>query len=174
MNRQEKAEQVEDIRGLLDGAQLVVLTHYSGLGVDAMMTLRRQLRGAQAGYRVMKNTLAKIATGDSELQGLAPHFKGPVGVAFTKVDPAAAAKVLADFVRDNPKLQIRAGILPGGKVLDAAGIDALSRLPSRDQLRAQLLATLNGVGTKFVRVLAAVPGGMVNVLEARRRQLAGE
>ncbi len=174
MNRQEKAEKVSEIRDLLDGAQLVVLTEYAGLDVSQMVTLRRNLRETGANFRVMKNTLAKLATAETDLEGLHPHFEGPVGVVFTKEDAAATAKALVAFQKDNPKLEIKAGSLTGGQLLDAEGLVSLSKLPSRDQLRSQLVAVLQGVPRKLVGIFAAVPRDFVGVLNARRRELAGE
>jgi large subunit ribosomal protein L10 len=174
MNRQEKVEEVSDIRGLLSGAQLVVLTEYAGLDVASMVALRNGLREANGGYRVMKNTLAKLATAESEFEGLHVHFKGPIGVAFTREDPATAAKKLVEFRKDHPAFKLKAGVLTGGKVLDADGLEALSKLPSLDQLRGRLVGVLSGVPRNFVGLLAAVPRNFVGVLEARRREQAGE
>ena len=126
MNRAEKSEQVEEIREILDGTQLVVLTEYSGLDVSSMVELRNGLRGINAGYRIMKNTLAKIATEGTALEELNPHFKGPIGVAYTKDDAAATAKLLVNFQKEHEKLEIKAGFLSGGKILDTAALEALS------------------------------------------------
>lgn len=172
MNRQEKSQQVEALRELFDGAQLAILTHYTGLDVASMVELRSELRKNQAGYRVVKNTLAKWATADTELEALHAHFSGPVGVVVTKEDAAAAAKVVTKFAEGHPALKIKAGVLSGGTLLDADGIEQLAKLPGKDELRAQLLRTLNGVGEKLVRVLSAPSRDLVGVLEARRRELA--
>ena len=174
MNRQEKTEQVEELRNLFGGAQLAVLTKFDGLDVSAMVTLRSELRKVAAGYRVVKNTLAKIATKDTELEVLHPHFKGPVGVAFTGEDSAATAKVITQFAKDHPKLEIQAGLLVGGKILESKDIEALAKLPGKDQLRAMLLSALNAAPRNFLGVLTAAPRNFVGVLEARRRSLAGE
>jgi large subunit ribosomal protein L10 len=174
MNRQEKDQQVNELTELFDGVQLVVLTKYAGLDVASMVALRTQLRGAQGGYRVVKNTLAKLALKDHEGSALNDFFAGPVGVAYTKEDAAATAKVVTKFAKDNPTLEITAGILPGGQVLDAKGIDALAKLPGKDELRAKLLGALSGVPRNFLGVLNATPRNFVGVLEARRAQLAGE
>ncbi|MGM0574931.1 MAG: 50S ribosomal protein L10 [Myxococcota bacterium] len=174
MNRQEKSQQVDELRDLFDGAQLAILTHYAGLDVPSMVELRSELRKNQAGYRVVKNTLARWATADTELEVLHEHFEGPVGVVVAKEDAAAAAKVVTEFAKAHPALEIKAGVLTGGKVLDAEGIQQLARLPGKDELRAQLLSTLNGVASNLVRVLSAPGRDLVGVLEARRRELAGE
>jgi large subunit ribosomal protein L10 len=174
MNRQEKSAQVEEIKEILDGTQLVVLTEYAGLDVESMVSLRSELRKANAGYRVMKNTLAKLATADTDMASLAPFFKGPIGVCFTKDDPAAIAKVLVDFQKKHEKLELKAAYLAGGKILDSTAIEALSKLPSKDQLRGKLVGLFSAVPRNFVSLMAAVPRNFVGVLEARRRELGGE
>ncbi len=174
MNRQEKAQQVAELRDLLDGTQLAVLTDYSGLSVANMVELRSKLREAAGGYRVVKNTLAKRATEGTELEALAIHFKGPIGVAYSHEDAAGCAKTVSDFAKDHPKFEVQAGFLAGGTMLDAAGVHALAKLPGKDQLRAMLLSAMAGVPRSFLGVLSAAPRSFVGVLEARRRELAGE
>lgn len=174
MNRQEKEQLVGEIRDLLDGAHAVILTHYTGLDVASMVKLRAALRKSGAGMRVMKNTLAVLATTDTDFSGLHPFFKGPTGVVYTHEDAGAAAKVIMEFAKDHPALKVQAGYLDGGKILDPSGVESLSKLPGKDQLRAMLLSTLGGVPRKFVGLLAATPRNFVGVLEARRRSLAAE
>jgi large subunit ribosomal protein L10 len=174
MNRQEKSEEIGALKKLLDGAQLAVVADYAGLTVSSMVELRTELRKSAGRYRVVKNTLAKIATGETDLKGLHTSLKGPVGVVYTKGDVAATAKTVTTFAKSHPEFKIRGGVLAGGAVLDEKGLEALSNLPGKDQLRAMVLGTLMGVPRKVVSLFAAVPGGFVRVLEARRRQLAGE
>lgn len=174
MNRQEKIDEIQRIQELLDGAQLVVLTEYSGLDVAEMVELRQELRKVTGRYRIVKNTLAQLATKESDFEGLKEHFRGPVAMAFTADDPAGTAKALVAFKKAHPKLLIKAGVLPGGKVLNADGVEALSKLPSKDHLRGMLLGALGGVPRSFVSLMAAPARNFVGVLEARRRQLAGE
>jgi len=174
MNRQEKADEIQAVRELLDGAQLVILTEYSGLAVSEMVELRQELRKATGRYRIVKNTLAKLATKDSDFEGLNEHFKGPIAMAFTTEDPAGVAKALVTFKKTHPKLKLKAGLLPGGGILDDNGVEALSKLPGKDELRAMLLGTLAGVPRNFVSLMAAPARNFVGVLEARRRQMSGE
>jgi len=174
MNRQEKIDEIQRIQELLDGAQLVILTEYSGLAVSEMVELRQELRKVAGRYRIVKNTLAKLATHEKDFGGLKAHFKGPIAMAYTAEDPAGVAKTLVAFQKAHPKLSIKAGLLPGGGVLDAKGVEALSNLPGKDALRAMLLGTLAGVPRNFVSLMAAPARNFVGVLEARRRQLAGE
>lgn len=171
MNRIEKTQEVEDLKVLFGDAQLTVLTEYIGLNVESMTSLRSSLRKVETGYRVVKNTLARRATVDTDSEALNEHFTGPVGVAFASEDPAAAAKALTEFAKDHDEFKIRAGVLSGGKVLTLQQIEALAKLPSKDQLRAMLLGALSGVPRSFVTVLAAPSRDFVGVLAARQRQL---
>jgi len=174
MDRQQKTQQVNELSELFDGVQLLVLTEYSGMNVANMVALRSKLRESQGGYRIVKNTLAKLALKDVEGQALVSNFTGPVGVAYTKEDAAATAKVVAEFAKDHPELEITAGFLAGGTVLDPAAIEALGKLPSKDVLRAQLLGAMSGVSQNFLRVLTAPSRDLVGVLMARSKSLAAE
>lgn len=174
MNRQEKTDEIGVLTGLLGGSQLAVVAEYSGLKVAHMVELRQELRKVSGRYRVVKNTLARIATKDTDLGPIGKSLKGPVGVAYTKADVAGVAKVVTKFAKDHPEFKLKGGVLAGGDVLDAKGLEALSNLPGKDQLRANLLATLLAAPSQFARLLAAPASGFVRVLEARRKQLAGE
>ena len=174
MNRQEKTQQVSELSELFDGVQLLVLTKYTGLNVANMVEFRSQLRETQGGYRIVKNTLAKLALKDADGEALSEQFTGPVGVAYTKEDAAATAKVVTEFAKEHPELEITAGLIAGGKILDAKEIEALGKLPGKDVLRAKLLGAMSGVSQNFVRVLTAPSRDLVGVLEARRAALAGE
>ena len=174
MNRQQKTQQVDELSELFNGVQLMVLTDYSGVNVANMVEFRSKVRESQGGYRIVKNTLAKLALKDAEGESLTDGFTGPVGVAYTKEDAAATAKVIAEFAKDHPELEITGGLLAGGTMLDAKGIEALGKLPSKDVLRATLLAAMNAVPQKFLGVLTAPSRDFVGVLEARRTALAGE
>jgi large subunit ribosomal protein L10 len=174
MNRQEKTQQVSELTELFDGAQLMVITEYIGMNVANMVELRTKLRQSQGGYRIVKNTLAKLALKDAEGNALADQFKGPVGVAYTKEDAAATAKVVTEFAKDHPELAITAGMLAGGTLIDAKGIEALGNLPSKDVLRAKLLGAMSGVPQNFLGVLTAPSRDLVGVLQARHDALANE
>jgi large subunit ribosomal protein L10 len=174
MNRLEKDQQVAEIRDLLGGAQAVILTEYAGLDVANMVELRRELRKAGGRFRVLKNTLTKLATADTDLADLHPHLSGPIGVATTEEDPAALAKVLTTFAKDHPALEVKVGYLESGGMIDGGGVDALSKLPGREQLQAMLLGTLSAVPRNFVSVLAAPSRNLVGVLAARQRALGAE
>jgi large subunit ribosomal protein L10 len=164
-----KQQITEDLHDRFARSAIIVLTDYKGLDVTSINDLRRKLREANIEYQVVKNTLLVRAAEDTEVALIKDHFKGPSAVAISYDDPVAPAKVLTQFAKDNDKLEIKVGLL-NGKVLDAQAIMALAKLPSRDVMLAQLLATLNAVPSSFVRVLAEVPRSMVNVLTAIKDQ----
>lgn len=169
MRLQEKQQIVEALREKFASCQVVILTDYKGLNVEQMNDLRRKLREAEVEYQVVKNTLLTRASQDTSVAALADAFKGPSGIAIAYKDPVAPAKVLTQFAKDNAKLEIRVGVL-NGKLLDPAAITALSKLPSREELLAQVLSAMAAVPRSLVQALADVPRRMVNVLNAIKEQ----
>lgn len=170
MDKAAKQVQVQELRDLLQGKESVVLTDYRGMSVEEMFNLRRACDKQDVGYRIVKNTLAKLAIAGTEYEVLAASLEGPVGWVYS-ADPVAPAKVLTDFIKDCKHLEIKLGCL-NGKVLQASDVEALSKLPSMDQLRSQFLSVLSAPATKFVGVLAATPRDLVGVLAARQEALA--
>jgi ribosomal protein L10 len=165
----EKVESVQSLRERLDGVKTAVLTEYRGLTVRQLSDLRKQLKGAAAEYRVVKNRLARRAVEGSALHPLAPHLRGPVGVAYTRQDPVAVAKALQAFARGNPALAIKVGLVEGS-VLEPPALRALADLPSKDALRSQLVGAVQGPMSQLVSVLTAVQRELVRVLDARSEQ----
>lgn len=170
MDRAGKQQVVEDLKKLLVGKQSVVLTDYKGMSVAEMFDLRRKFDEVGAGYRVVKNTLCKLALAGTDYEFLAEGLQGTVAVAYSD-DPVAPAKVLAEFRKTSKHLTVKMGFLDGKKLL-AEQVDALAKLPSKDALRGQLLNVFNAPATKFVGVLAAGPRDFVGVLNARAESLA--
>ncbi|HEU5191647.1 MAG TPA: 50S ribosomal protein L10 [Methylomirabilota bacterium] len=173
MANAEKTESVQELKERFNGVHTAVLTEYRGLTVRQLSDLRKQLKGAAAEYKVVKNRLARIAIKDSPLDGLGKHLTGPTGVAYTKKDPVPVAKALQAFLRNNPALTIKVGIVEG-KVLEPAALKSLADLPSKDALRAQIVGAVQGPMGKIVTLLTAVQGELVRVLEARSKQGAAE
>jgi ribosomal protein L10 len=169
----EKTESVEELKERFAGVQTAVLTEYRGLSVRQLSDLRKQLKGAAAEYKVVKNRLARIAIKGSPLDGLGKHLTGPTGVAYTRKDPVPVAKALQTFVRNNPALTIKVGMIEG-KVLEPAALKSLAELPSKDALRAQIVGAVQGPMGKLVTLLTAVQGELARVLEARSKQGAAE
>ena len=158
MKREQKEAKVADLHETLGGAELVVVTHQSGMTVAESTNLRRRMGEADARFRVTKNRLARIALAGTQFEQLAELFTGPTAIAVSK-DPVAAAKVAVEFASKNDKLVIVGGAL-GDKVLDKSGVETLAKLPSMDELRGRLLGIINAPATKVAGVLQA-PGRAV-------------
>jgi len=165
VRRTEKEATVAELREKFQGAQAAIVTEFRGITVAKVNELRRALEKEGAVYRVIKNTLARRAVEGTEYEVLAGEFTGPLAVTWAYQEPVATAKVLAQFTKDSPVLTVRCGAL-GGKLLDAAQVEALSKLPSREQLLGQLLSVLVGPMRNLVGVLSGVPRSFVQVLHA--------
>jgi large subunit ribosomal protein L10 len=163
---QEKVETVEEFKSRLDGAKTVLVTEYRGLTVQQLSDLRKQLRGVSAQYKIIKNRLARLAMTDSDLSKLSPHLKGPTGMVISKEDPVAVAKALHTFARTNQALAIKAGFIEG-QVLPPAELKALSELPSKDAIRAQIIGAIQGPLAQLVGLLQAPQRELAYVLSER-------
>ncbi len=164
MDRTEKQNLVASLKGMFEGANLVVVTRQSGLTVAESSKLRRQMREAGAGFKVTKNRLARLALEGTKFAELAPMFTGPVAVA-TSSDPVAAAKVAVNFAKENEKLVLVGGALDG-KMLDVDAVKSLASLPSLDELRARLVGMLQTPATRVARVLGAPASQVARVIQA--------
>src|SRR6201986_2391371 len=165
MDRAQKAESIETLKGVFADSGAVVVTHYMGLTVAEMTDLRGRLRQEGAKFKVVKNTLAqKALAGVAGEQGDA-LFKGPVGIAFGP-DPVSAAKVVTQYAKDNDKFTVIGGILGQTTVLDQKAGSALVSLPSLDQIRAQLIGLLNAPATRIAGILQAPAGQLARVINA--------
>lgn len=169
MKLEDKQQIVEELREKFERSKIVILTDYKGLNVAKVTELRRKLREFDIEYRVVKNSLLARASSDSDVSLIKDMFKGPSAIALSYDDPVNPAKVLTEFAEENEKLEIKAGVMEG-KALDPAGIKALSSLPSREVLLAQLLSAMNGVPTSLVRALNNIPVRLLNVLNAIKDQ----
>jgi large subunit ribosomal protein L10 len=111
---------------------------------------------------------------DTPLEKLGPHFDGTTAVAYTGQDPVVLAKVLVDFIKDNPQLSVKGGLVAGNQVLDAEGVKALSSMPSLPELRSKLLGLMNAPASKLVRLLVTPATQMAQVLKAQQDKLEGK
>lgn len=171
MNKQGKNEIVAELAGKLANAKAAYLADYRGINVEQVNALREQLRQEGVEYRVVKNTLLRLAAKGTGVECLDSQFQGPTAITIVSGDPVAPAKTLVEFAKKNAKFELRAGALDG-KVLTAADIKALSELPSREVLLAKVLGSLNAPASNFVGVLAAIPRSLVQVLAAIQDQKA--
>lgn len=159
---------VEEIKGKLQNAKGVVLADYRGLNVAEVTKLRTKLREAGVEYKVLKNTMTRIAAHDLGINGLDPFLEGPTAIAFG-TDPVAPAKVISEFAKTNKNLEIKAGLLEG-KVIDFEGVKALADLPSREVLLAQIAAGMQAPLVGMVNVLQGPLRKAVYALDAIRKQ----
>ncbi|WP_413205144.1 50S ribosomal protein L10 [Rhodospirillum sp. A1_3_36] len=164
MNREEKQELVSELNSLFGEAQAVVVTHYKGMTVAEMESLRAGMREAGASFRVTKNRITRLALADTPFEGIADLFTGPTAIAVSS-DPVAAAKVCANFAKKNEKLVILGGGMQG-VVLGVEGVEALAKLPSLDELRAKLVGMINTPATRIAGVTQAPAGQLARVLNA--------
>lgn len=165
MERAKKAELIAELHAKLARASTAVLTDYKGLSVEQITQLRDALAEQGVEYRVVKNTLLRLASAETPAESLQPLLTGTNAVAFGYGDPSVPAKILKKYAKDSDKLKIKAGLL-GRRLLSVDQVQALADLPSRDELLAKLLGTLNAVPTGLVTVLSGVPRALVQVLAA--------
>ena len=168
LNLDEKKAVVAEISAQVVGAQAMVVAEYRGVTVAAMTQLRAKARQSGVYLRVLKNTLARKAVKETPFAGLADQMVGPLAYGISR-DPVAAAKVMQEFAKANDKFVIRAGAMPN-KVLSIQEVTALASMPSRDELLAKLLGTMQAPIAQFVRTLNEVPTKFVRGLAAVRDQ----
>ncbi len=169
MSKSDRQATVEALAAQLRDCPNLYLTDFTGLNVMRMTELRRRLRAAGVSYVVVKNTLAQRALAANAVTGLAEQLRGPTGLVLAGRDPAAAAKVIAEFAREFERPAIKAGLVDGRPVT-AEQVKRLAELPSRDQLLGQLAGALQAPVAQFAGVLAAVLQQFVGALEALRAQ----
>ena len=170
LNLEQKKAVVGEVSEQVSTAQAIIVAEYRGLQVGEMTALRAQARKSGVYLRVLKNTLVRRAVEGTPFSGLANEMVGPLVFGISS-DPVSAAKVLNDFAKANDKFVIKAGAMPN-QVMDAKAVQALASLPSREELLAKLLGTMQAPVAKFVRTLNEVPTKFVRGLAAVRDQKA--
>ncbi len=165
----EKQAIVADVNETASKALSAVMADYRGVSVDDMTTLRKTARDAGVQVRVIRNTLAKRAFEGTEFECMNEALLGPNIMAFSLEDPGAGARVFKDFAKENEAFEIKA-LSVGGKLLPADQIDALAKLPTREEALAMLMAVMQAPVTKLVRTLNDVPGKVTRVVAAVRDQ----
>ncbi len=168
LNLEGKKEVVAEVSERLAKAQTVVLAEYRGLPVEQITVLRSQARASGVYLRVLKNTLARRAVQGTPFEKLGPQMIGPLAYGISE-DPVAAAKVLHTYAKTNDKLVIKGGAM-ANYVMNAKEIGNLATMPSRDELIANLMGTMQAPVAKFVQTLNEVPGRFVRTLAAVRDQ----
>lgn len=161
----------QELEGIFESAGAIVVTHYSGLSVAEMTELRGKLREGGGQLKVIKNRVAIVALGGDDADDAAKAlFKGPVAIAFAE-DPTVAAKATSEFAKDNDNLKL-IGAIMDGEVMDAAGVDALAKMPSREEMIATVVARLMGQASQIGQRLAAPGQQLAGAIKAIEEQAA--
>ena len=166
LNLEQKQAVVAEVAKQVAGAQAIVMAENRGMAVADMIVLRAKARASGVYFRVVKNTLVRRAVADTPFAGLTDQMVGPLAYGIGP-DPVAVAKVLNDFAKGNDKFVITGGAMPG-KVITPKEITSLASLPSREELIAKLLGTMQAPVVKLVRTMNDVPSKFVRVLAAVR------
>ena len=165
----EKQAIVAEAHETAQAALSAVMADYRGVTVDAMTKLRQSARESGVQVRVIRNTLAKRAFEGTDLECMNEVLTGPCIVAFAMEDPGASARLFKDFAKEQEAFEIKA-LSVGGKLLPAEQIDALAKLPTRDEALAMLMAVMQAPVTKLVRTMNDIPGRVTRVVAAVRDQ----
>jgi len=158
MTRERKETEIADLKTRMEESEIILLTQNTGLDAASITDLRLEMRKNEVGFKIVKNTLAKIAAKGNNAEKIIDMFAGPVGMATSK-DPVAAAKTAQDFAKKNDKLVILGGIY-GDMILDEAGVKQLASMPSLEELRATIAAMIMAPANNLAGALNA-PGGKV-------------
>jgi len=164
----EKAETVAAVQKRLRAAKLAIVTEYRGLNVEQMTRLRREIRQASGEYQVIKNTLVKLALEGSPYADLERLLEGPNGWVFAYDDPVVLSKALIKFASENDKLAIKGAVFEG-QFMDPAKVKVLSQMPSKPELQAKLLATIQAPATQLVRLIQEPGARVARLLEILRK-----
>lgn len=166
-----KSEKIDAMKEKFEKAQVAVVTEYKGYTVEEITKLRRNLQKEGGDYTVTKNTLAKIAVKGTEFEALADLCKGPVAVAFGFEDQVSPAKIVSKFIKDSKKGEILGAVLEG-KVLSVEETKALANLPSKEELYAKMLGSINSPASGIVGSVNAVMASLTRAIAAVRDQKA--
>ena len=165
MNKTQKVELVAELKDKFERAGATFLFDYNGITVEKVTDLRNKLRESSVDFKVVRNTLARRAVEEAGVDVLKEHFAGPIAVAFSYSDAAAAAKLLTEFAKDEPSLEFKLATL-GNTLLGLDEVESLAKLPSREVLLSRLVGVLNNVPGGLVGVLSGVPRKFVYTLKA--------
>ena len=170
MNRADKNTMIEGLTKTFTENPHLIVAGYSGLTANQANAFRRTIDESGGKYRVIKNRLAKRAAVGTPAEALAAGFEGPCALLSHGDDPVAVAKAIAGFIKDNPQIEIKGGLLDAKVEIDAATVIQLSKLPGLQELRAQLLALFQTPATTLVRLLGTPGTQLARVIDANRQK----
>lgn len=172
MDKAAKEVMLGEIKEAFANVSSVVIADYRGIRVPTVTTMRDDFRKAGCHYRVLKNSLVKIAVKGSKMEPMSSLMVGTTAVIWTNDTPQAPAQIALKWAKDEPKFIIRGGYFDG-RLLDAAGIGALAKMPGKNEIRASMLMTFLAAPQSFVAQLVAAPQNFAYLLDARKRHLGG-
>lgn len=162
-----KSEKIDEIKSKIEKAQIAILTEYKGLTVEEITKLRREIQKGDGDYMVTKNTLAKIAIKNTPYEILSDSLKGSTAIAFGFNDQVSSAKAVANFIKNTKKGTILGGVMDG-KLLSTKEVEAISKLPSKEELIAKMLGSINSPATGIVGSINAVMSKLTRTMAAVR------
>ena len=162
--REKKQQDLIALKEELQNTGHAVMVSFQGLSVEKDGELRRALEASQLNYRVVKNTIGRIAVENTPLESLKDHFKGMTALAYSQNDPVGLAKVLSKFAKENPKLTFKGGVVEG-RAISVKDIDALASMPSKEELISKLMFLLNAPAQRLATVINAVPRNLAIVVK---------
>ena len=165
MDRIAKEKVVSDLTKKFDESNFFILTHNNGLSVHEITSLRDKLRESGSTFKVVKNSLAKIAVNDTKVKDLSEYFKGPLAIVFSE-ELTSQPKIISDFTKDNENLSIVGGFMDG-EIIDKEIISKLASLPSLDTLRAKIIGSLTSSASKIAGIVNKPGGQIAQVLSAK-------
>ncbi len=170
MERTQKAQVVEEIKEAWKDVQSIILADYRGVDVPTITSVRQEFRKAGCHYKVLKNTLVRIAIQGSDIEPMSALLEGPTAVIWSTENPVAPAKIATKIAKEEQNFKIKGGFFDG-QVLDEKGVQQLAAMPGKEELQATLLMTFMAAPTDFVRLLNAGPQNFLYLLQARERAL---
>lgn len=164
-----KQEKIQMLKEKLSKAKVAIVTENKGLSVDEITRLRRNLQKENADYTVVKNTLTKLVIEGTEYEGMSDMLEGPIALAFGYEDQVAPAKVVANFIKKCENCEIKGGVVDGN-VMGADEVNQLAKLPSKEELYAKILGSINSPASGIVMSMNAVMSGLVRAMDQVRQQ----
>jgi len=171
LNRKEKEQVISDLSERIKGFRAAVLTNYRGLNVEQLNRLRQRLREEKISYHVVKNTLMRIASKGTDMEKLDNYFEEPTAIAISYGDPVLLSKILSEFIKTQPSLEIRVGLIQG-KVASPEEVKALATMPSREVLFGQILGGIQGPASQLGALLHRAIQQVLGTIQARADALA--